>query len=366
MNLPISPSLKIEQLSRLFANMSECYKLFWFQALVNKVNGGQSIISYNELINEMIADSWYMVSEYKLNLGPTDTLEALVHYVFEISGLKSSEKKERIIQFLNVSEDKELKRMKRTLTYNVPYRLQAPFIETFRGDGWNVSAKTLAEKINKEKHLIYYFIKIDGLQSQIEIKTEWVDYIKSNYQILCGWIQYHLITYLQRRNPSVPGIVNKLEPPVERQLDKVKKYWKLLLEIGPIREIYSGQLLTLQDISIDHFVPWSYVAHDEFWNLHPTTRSINSRKSNNLPDWNIYFPLFGEMEYHSYQSMWKHEKVYSEFEKLQKEHVNNMEVRMKLYQQGLSRQQFIENLERIVFPVYQAAEHMGFRSWVLE
>lgn len=29
---------------------------------------------------------------------------------------------------------------------------------------------------------------------------------------------------------------------------------------------------------------------------------------------------------------------------MQKEHVNNMEVRMKLYQQGLSRQQFVENL----------------------
>lgn len=153
---------------------------------------------------------------------------------------------------------------------------------------------------------------------------------------------------------------------MERQLDKVKKYWKLLLEIGPIREIYSGELLTSQDISIDHFVPWSYVAHDEFWNLHPTTRSINSQKSNNLPNWSTYFPLFGEMEYYSYQSMWKYEKVYSEFEKLQKEHVNNTEVRMKLYQQGLSRQQFIGNLEGIVLPVYQAAEHMGFKSWVLE
>ncbi|MDY5576621.1 MAG: HNH endonuclease domain-containing protein [Lachnospiraceae bacterium] len=40
--------------------------------------------------------------------------------------------------------------------------------------------------------------------------------------------------------------------------------------------------MTENDISIDHFVPWSYVAHDEMWNLNPTTKSINSSKRNNL------------------------------------------------------------------------------------
>ncbi|MDC7290480.1 HNH endonuclease [Blautia schinkii] len=366
MRLPTAPALKTEKLSRLFSNMSECYKLFWFQALINKVKDGKTVVSYDELINEMIADAWYMVSEYKLNLGPADTLEALVHYVFNVSNFKSSEKKEHIIRFLEASEDRELLKMKRTLTYNVPYRLQAPFIEGFSGDGWNVSTKALAEKINRERHVIYYFTRISGLQSQIEIKEEWAEYIKRNYHILCGWIQFHLITYLQKRNPSVPGIVNKLEPPIERKLDKVKKYWKLLLEIDPVHEIYTGQLLTGKDMSIDHFVPWSYVAHDEFWNLHPTTKSINSKKSNQLPDWNKYFPLLSGIEYYSYQRMWEYEKVYAEFEKLQNEHVNSLEVRMKLYRQGLTKQEFTCNLEEVILPVYQAAEHLGFQNWVLE
>lgn len=366
MQLPTAPTLKTEQLSRLFSNMSECYKLFWFQALINKVKDGKVIVSYNELINEMIADAWYMVSEYKLNLGPADTLEALVHYVFSTGRLKSNEKKEHIIQFLEASEDKKLIKMKKTLTGNVPYRLQAPFVDGFGGEGWRVSAKVLAEKINREKHLIYYYLKIDGLNSQIKIREEWAEYIEHNYQILCGWIRYNLITYLQRRNPSVPGIVNKLEPPVERQLEKVKKYWKLLIEINPVHEIYSGELLSVKALSIDHFVPWSYVAHDEFWNLHPTTRSINSRKSNQLPDWEKYFPLLSEIEYCSYQKMWKYEKVHKEFEKLQKEHVNNMEVRMRLYRKGLDRQEFTSSLEEVILPVYQAAQRMGFRNWVLE
>ena len=52
MRLPIAPALKTEKLSRLFSNMSECYKLFWFQALVNKVKDGKTVISYNDLTNE--------------------------------------------------------------------------------------------------------------------------------------------------------------------------------------------------------------------------------------------------------------------------------------------------------------------------
>ena len=54
--------------------MSESYKLFWFQAIVNQVHEGETVLTYSTLINEMIADWWYMVLEYKLNLGPSGIL----------------------------------------------------------------------------------------------------------------------------------------------------------------------------------------------------------------------------------------------------------------------------------------------------
>lgn len=44
-----------------------------------------------------------------------------------------------------------------------------------------------------------------------------------NQEILRGWIQYNFAIYLQTRNPSVPGITNKLYPPQGRKLEKVKK-----------------------------------------------------------------------------------------------------------------------------------------------
>lgn len=64
MILPYSDTLEVQNLSRIFDNTSECYKFFWFQAIVSKVLAGKESTTYEELIDEMIADAWYMVIEY--------------------------------------------------------------------------------------------------------------------------------------------------------------------------------------------------------------------------------------------------------------------------------------------------------------
>ena len=365
MQLPYSDVLDIAHFSRLFDNKSECYKLFWFQAIARKIKEGYEIITFETLIHEMIADAWYMVSEYHLNLGPNDALEKVVHRLSEISHMKSSEKKEVILEYLADCEDKEVIAMKRTLSQNVPYRLQTPFMESMKGKEWNRSGKNLAERINQEHRLIYYFLPFCGMRTQIQIQKEWADYIKQNYEIIEGWIELNLIQYLQRRNPSVPGIVDKLFPPKERNLEKVKKYWKMIVAIKPVCEIYGENPLNEKNISIDHFVPWSYVAHDELWNLTPTTRSINSSKSNSLPDWNIYFPMLCKSEYLSYEMMWKYPGIHEEFEKCAREHLNNQEIRHKLYRQDLSEREFSGRLEEVILPVYQSAKSMEFSNWRL-
>ncbi len=62
MQLPYSEELNIEYLGRLFDNTSECYKFFWFKAIVTKITEEHKTeIAYEELVDEMIADAWYMV-----------------------------------------------------------------------------------------------------------------------------------------------------------------------------------------------------------------------------------------------------------------------------------------------------------------
>ena len=366
MNLPQAAELDIGRLSRIFDNKSDSYKLFWFQAVTDRVLEGCTEPSFEELIDNMIADAWYMVTEYHLNLGPSDTLEKAVKHLAKISGIKSSEKKDRVLKYIRECDDRELKSYKKTLALNVPYRLQAPFMDSMKGREWSRSAGNLIARINQEDSLIYYFAQYEQMNTRIRIRPEWADYIKVNGQIIKGWIELNMITYLQKRNPSVPGIVDKLRPPQERKLDKVKKYWKLLIETEEFHEIYGNNLLTSRDISIDHFVPWSYVAHDELWNLHPTTKSINSSKSNSLPEWDLYFEPLSSLEYASYRMMWQYPKIHSEFEKCAREHLNSQEVRGRLYGEGMDEPDFQNRLYEVISPVYKSAQSAGFATWSYE
>ncbi|WP_330400217.1 HNH endonuclease domain-containing protein [Pseudobutyrivibrio ruminis] len=364
MNLPYSEELHIENLSRLFDNTSECYKFFWFKAIVEKVIAGENEISFEELVDDMIASAWYMVTEFHLNLGPKDTLESVVKLIKDKNPhFKSSIKKSELLAYLSETKDKEIISKKRTLILNVPYRLQAPFVPEIKGKVWDVPKDVLIENINRSNRIMYYFLGINGLSTKIVVKDEWVDYFIKNQEIVKGWLEYNMILYIQKRNPSVPGIADKLYPPQERKLEDIKKYWKLILTIEPVKEIYGKNTLTAKDISIDHFVPWSYVAHDEMWNLNPTTKSINSAKSNNLPDWDIYFKRLAKLEYKAYQMMWKYDLVRKEFEKCAKKHINDDKIKYRIYESKIGFEQFERELESVILPVYKSALNCGFGTW---
>ena len=359
---PESDELKIGCFGRLFDNTSECYKLFWFQVIVEKIVAGKESASYEEIINEMIADAWYMVAEFHLNLGPRDNLEFAVNRLVAISGLKASDKKEKVLEYIENCKDPEVLRYKMILTTNVPYRLQSPFLD-WKTDDWNVGKKRLIERINTYYNLIYRFGCLDGLKTMIHFDEKWIEYIKRNKDIISGWLKYNLVEYLQRRNPNVPGVIDKLYPPQERKLEDIQKYWKKIMIVHPVVEIYGDGMLTEDDISIDHFVPWSYVANDEIWNLHPTKKRINSAKSNHLPKWEKYFEKLSGLEYLSYQLMWKYEGIHKEFEKVKKKHLNSQTVEGRLYAPNLSLDEFRGRLCETVLPIYQSAKSAGFKEW---
>ena len=361
--LPESDDLRIEYFGHLFDNTSECYKMFWFQVIVEKILAGRTSASYEEIIDEMITDAWYMVAEYHLNLGPRDNLEFAVNRLVEISGFKASENKSVLLEYIRNCRDAEVRRYKSKLIDNVPYRLQAPFLDLKTAD-WNVPKPQLIDRINTYYNLLYKFDRYDRLNTKIHFEEKWIDYVVKNQVIIRGWLKYNLVEYLQRRNPNVPGVIDKLNPPQERNLTDVQKYWKLIMSVGPVVEIYGDGELTEKDISIDHFVPWSYVANDEIWNLHPTTKSINSAKSNYLPRWDAYFNKLTELEYRSYQLMWEHERIRKEFEKVKNKHLNSPIVEGRLYAPNLTKEEFGGRLSEIVLPVYQSAKSAGFREWV--
>lgn len=59
-----------------------------------------------------------------------------------------------------------------------------------------------------------------------------------------------------------------------------------------------------------------------------------------------------------------HAAVRDAFEKCAREHLNNNEIRGRMYRQGLSLAEFSAVLEEVVLPVYQSAKNCGFLNWV--
>lgn len=352
-------------LNCIFNRTTECYKLFWMRAIFSFLLKGRTTMKYEEIVDEMIASAWYMVSEYHLRLGPDDGLEALITRLQPLSGLKSTEEKTMLLKYIRECDDKALADEKKRIIRFVPYCLQSPLFPP-KTSLSSLTPRGAIALMNKNSSLIYTYSDYRELETEITVNEEWYRYLIANSTLVRSWIDYNLINYLQRKNPSVPGIPNKLTPPEKRNLTEISKYWKTLLGVIPVREIYTSKVLTPDDISIDHFIPWSYCSSDEFWNLHPTTRSINSSKSNGLPSWERYFPSLVGIEYLSYTLIHRYPSVHDAFEIAGKNHFSSSEVKEKLYERkGLSRGEFGSLLSALVEPQYRGAENTGFRKWAI-
>ena len=96
--IPFDEKLNIGVLSKVFERkrISNCYKYFWFQAILENIVEDKVVFTYDEILNQMIEDAWYMVTEFKLRLGPcntTDNLEEVVKYIHSKSNISSTAKR---------------------------------------------------------------------------------------------------------------------------------------------------------------------------------------------------------------------------------------------------------------------------------
>lgn len=98
---------------------------------------------------------------------------------------------------------------------------------------------------------------------------------------------YKLFEYVEKNNPTMSNVSLKLFKPRARKLTTATRLWKSFIYQSPTEHLSIFEkkpLITIEHLSIDHFLPWSYLTHDQLWNLHPIERSVNSQKGNKIPD----------------------------------------------------------------------------------
>lgn len=370
----IPEDIDIKKFSSVLNNPSQCYKFYWLEAILQLMRDtGNTVFRFEDIIDRMIANAWYTVTMYHLHLGPgridnanSDNVEAAVIALKSAApGLSETAGKDEIIQAIHVY-DKELYYSKNELTKNVPYRLLSPFIKLKNKDWYNINLVIdEIEKTNQRIALPYVIVRSDkkALNNTIIIDSAWAEWFLLEYPLIIDWINYNKVVFLQGRNPEVPGIIYKLEPPGVRKLNDVKKLWKTVLEVENVIDIYTRKPLNEENYDIDHFVPWSYVAMDEIWDLIPAEKSFNTSKNNRLPEWNTYSRDYLDSQYLLYKHIFNYEEIHELFRKCQRHNLNSRWAIDQLYIPGHDEHQFKGILEPNLRRVYDAAVIQGFSTW---
>ena len=279
------------------------YKMYWLLAILDEVQEGNIEIEFRKLITRMIAYAWYPISKFRLYFGAWDNLGKVVNYISDTYNLKPNINKSELIKFIYNSDDKELNKMIKNLTYNVPHKFLSPFYD---GIAKEPPLKTVMMLSKEHKRWIYEIYRNSDEENCIRIREGWDDYLKYNYKMIQGWVYYKLVCFLQKRNPNVPGIAMKLEAPLNRNLTTQTKIWTSIIERKNIIDLYTGLPFTKENykehgnLSMDHFIPWSFVLHDQLWNLVPTFKNINSQKSDNLFIYEDYIEGLAQLQYDAF------------------------------------------------------------------
>lgn len=126
-------TLDIEGFSQMMKDPSYCYKFYWLEAIVHLISEGMQETTFDEIIDEMIANAWYSVREFHIHLSGIqadglvrDGLERAILLLAELSDLPSNASKIEIKNAVH-EHNKELKQAKEQLTNMVPYRALAGF-----------------------------------------------------------------------------------------------------------------------------------------------------------------------------------------------------------------------------------------------
>ncbi len=380
-------NLDTEKFARMFNKKSQSYKFYWFEAILNMIINTDRDLTFDEIIDEMICEAWHTVTHYHLRLGPTVNGRAenyLEHAINTLNangtGISQNPSKEELILAIRSSK-KVLKEDKVRLTDYVPYKLLYPFFDTKgmeEGLDYIKSDRhkrliAYMEKLSDDKNILYTIIDGVGLQKKIRVNSHWRKFLIQNYSLIRSWVQYNKAEFLQDRNPGVPGIIYKISSEDEnlRKLDHARALWKSVVAVTgkPIKEIYTGQEVSLDKLSIDHFVPRSYISNDELWNLTPMRKKLNSSKSNRLAAWDDYFKPFAHYQYYLYSLIFpvdatkRSPVLIDKFEKCRKDNINAIWASDTLYIPGNSEDQFINVLDHNLKPIYEAARLQGYDIW---
>lgn len=284
--LPPASDLPVDRLAALFSSTTNAYKYLFFLALLDLLEAtpDRADFSMREILVRLLENAWYPHTYFRLSFGRQDqvarTLDEMKLAV-KATTPGAEQRKQLRAAIEKQLTDKHVAKLSRF----VPQRLIRPFFAREQLSGYadhKVDAR-LASLSRDRYDLDRPLYRLDG--DQVWVHPRWVEYLRVNGALVRGWALWSFASYMQSRNPNVPAVAAKLVPAPERGSipAPARKLWTRAREqLGGLECPYS-QAPVPEDFALDHFVPWTFVVHDQLWNLVPVDKSLNSSKGNRLP-----------------------------------------------------------------------------------
>lgn len=315
-------------------------------------------VDIEDVIVRMVARVWYPVNFFRLSFGKQDKLSALVSLIREQTHLAADASVGEVLKRLEIelrtARQSPLSRKLGELKRYVPTRFLRPWYATqLKGLRESAVDATIAE-LSKDDPLCLY-ARRDG---KLEMSLSWLPYISKHLRVLEEYALWNLLLFIQPKNPNTPALANKLFEPQARSLAAARKFWDHALQCFEVKCIYSGKIVSMESYSIDHFIPWSFVAHDQLWNLVPTSKEVNSSKSDNLPDIDSYLNSFASLQHRAFKEAFSRfsPKFLEDYTVVHPEGIASI-----LTQSG---DEFTCAVGKVISPLAQFAENMGYtRGW---
>lgn len=289
MLLPHGEHVELGALAALFRDTTNSYKYLFFLSLIDEIwDHGSSVPSQlhtRDVIVGSLALAWYPAKYFRLSFGTQDQLVPVLDAICERGGdeldPRRGDGRDAIRAFVDHHiESNEVDQLSRY----VPCRLLSPWFQAelrgHRDARKNGMIRVLATQEFESRRPLYRPIAKDQV---LEVHPDWWEYVVRNYRALREWVLWHWLLYLQPRNATVPNLAAKLVPVAERSsLTWQREYWQKFLSENPLRCIYT-EIPLVKVEALDHVLPWSFVAHDQLWNLVPVHSNTNSSKGDRLP-----------------------------------------------------------------------------------
>ena len=295
--LPRVNRVNAGKLEAIFDHTTTSYKYLLFKGilqLLKDANNSDKDVRFqlSEIRTEILINAWFPSNSFMLSFGPMDTLwqsmSRIKKNVFcdkPIRNIKFARKLFRA--HADEIQNKYVIRTTDPLRYATE-RLLTPWFSDLvvrKRDGIKGAIiRDQSRGLFHERKPLYSVAKD---RMSVRMHSDWVNYLLDNYTVVNGWLDMKWLQFLQRKNPNVPSISTKLwEIPGQREsLKRQREYWKPLVHRG-FKCIYTNETVSPNEFALDHFLPWTWVGHDQLWNLVPVSQSVNSSKGAKLPSVN--------------------------------------------------------------------------------